>query len=76
MKSVKILIAVLTLSVFSFAQNYNDALLLSEPGLFSSARALGMGNSYTALSDDYSAVVFNPAGLGLAKKWDCPSHSI
>lgn len=47
------------------AQNFNDALKLSEPGLGSSARALGMGNSFTAVSDDYSAVFFNPAGLGL-----------
>ncbi|RLC52781.1 MAG: hypothetical protein DRZ79_00580 [Candidatus Cloacimonadota bacterium] len=28
-----------------------------------SARAVGMGNAYTALSDDASAVFFNPAGL-------------
>lgn len=68
MKSIKIIIAVLAFSALSFAQNYTDALLVSQPGLFSSARALGMGNSYTALSNDYSAVVFNPAGLGLAKK--------
>lgn len=49
------------------AQNFNDALKLSEPGLGSNARALGMGNSYTAVSNDYSAVFFNPAGLGLIK---------
>ncbi|MBU2493713.1 MAG: hypothetical protein KJ571_13885 [Bacteroidetes bacterium] len=47
------------------AQNFNDALRLSEPGLGSSARALAMGNSFTAVSNDYSAVFFNPAGLGL-----------
>jgi long-subunit fatty acid transport protein len=52
------------------AQNFNDALRLSEPGLGFSARALGMGNSYTALSDDYSAVFFNPAGLGLLKRME------
>ena len=68
MKSFKTLIAVFCISFTSFAQNYTDALLLSEAGLYNSARALGLGNSYTALSDDYSAVVFNPAGLGLVKK--------
>ncbi len=46
------------------AQNYNDALLLSVPGLYTSARALSMGNSYTARSNDFSGVLFNPAGLG------------
>ncbi|MGB5848052.1 MAG: hypothetical protein WBH40_06170, partial [Ignavibacteriaceae bacterium] len=69
MKFRIIIITVLSFATFSSAQNYNDALLLSEPGLYSGARALGMGNSFTALSDDYSAVIFNPAGLGLAKKF-------
>jgi len=64
-----ILLFVICGSSFSLAQNYNDALLLSEPGIYTSARALGMGNSYTALGDDFSAVIFNPAGLGLAKKF-------
>jgi len=50
------------------AQNYNDALLLSEPGLFTGARALSLGNSYTALSNDFSGVLFNPAGLGFINK--------
>ncbi len=69
MKFRIILITVLSFATFSSAQNFNDALLLSEPGLYTGARALGMGNSFTALSDDYSAVLFNPAGLGLAKKF-------
>jgi hypothetical protein len=68
MKLRIIIITVLSLAAFSSAQNFNDALLLSEPGLYTGAKALGMGNSFTALSDDYSAVLFNPAGLGLAKK--------
>ena len=68
MKSIIALIIVLGFSIQALAQNYSDALLLSEPGLYSDARALGMGNSYTALSDDYSAVTYNPAGLGLVKK--------
>ena len=51
-----------------FAQNYNDALLLSEPGLYTGARALSMGNSFTSLSNDISGLLFNPAGIGLVKK--------
>jgi hypothetical protein len=64
-----ILLIIICASSISLAQNYNDALLLSEPGIYTGARALGMGNSYTALSDDFSGVIFNPAGLGLAKKF-------
>ncbi len=74
MKTIKIillfvfLIAIIIEPVFS--QNFNDVLRLSEPGLQSSARALGMGNSFNAVADDYSAVYFNPAGLGLIKRFE------
>jgi hypothetical protein len=51
-----------------YSQNTNDALRLTYQGFGSSARALGMGNSYTALSDDASAAYFNPAGFGLIRK--------
>ncbi|MEN8193443.1 MAG: hypothetical protein ABFS12_11545 [Bacteroidota bacterium] len=50
-----------------FAQNSNDALRLTIPGIISNARSLGMGNSYTAQGNDYTSVVFNPAGLGMAE---------
>jgi hypothetical protein len=62
-----IALAVLLISSYSIAQNYNDALLLSEPGLNTGARALSMGNSFTSLSDDVSGLLFNPAGIGLVK---------
>lgn len=69
MKRIIALLSVIIISTLTSAQNYNDALLLSEPGFYSGARSLGMGNSYVALSDDYSSVFFNPAGLGLIKKF-------
>ncbi|MGE5352891.1 MAG: OmpP1/FadL family transporter [Acidobacteriota bacterium] len=47
-----------------------DAFRLSDIGLGSSARALGMGNAYQSLSDDYSAASFNPAGFGLLKRME------
>ena len=50
-----------------FSQNYNDALRLAYPGIGSNARALGMGNAYSALSNDFSGTFFNPAGLGFVK---------
>jgi hypothetical protein len=67
---MKIRIAILFIGLCfqsSFAQNYNDALLLSEPGLYYGARSLSMGNSFTSLSNDFSGVLFNPAGIGLIK---------
>lgn len=52
------------------AQNAGDVLRLSEMGIGSNARALGMGNAYTGLSDDFSAASFNPAGLALLKRME------
>jgi hypothetical protein len=63
-----IIIAVLTTAIYP--QTINDALRLGYPGLGSSARALGMGNSYIGLSDDASAGFFNPAGFGFLKKME------
>ena len=36
--------------------------------MYTGARALSLGNSYTALSNDFSGVLFNPAGLGFINK--------
>ncbi len=73
MKTLQIKISLLLIFFFInsnnlFSQNINDALRLGESGLGSNARALGMGNSYTALSDDNAAAFFNPAGFGLINK--------
>lgn len=69
------LIGVLILNFFIIsgtvnAQVESDPLRLSDIGLGSSARALGMGNAYQSLSDDYSAASFNPAGFGLLKRME------
>ena len=32
------------------------------------ARAVGMGGAYTGISDDYTAMYWNPAGLGQMKR--------
>lgn len=65
--TIKLLIIFTLLTTVTFPQNVRDALRLGVPGLGSSARALGMGNSYIGLSDDASAAFFNPAGFGLLK---------
>lgn len=46
------------------AQFPEDALRLSMPGLGVGARALGMGMAYTGIANDFSAIYWNPAGLG------------
>ncbi len=63
-----ILISIIQVSSIVVGQNSNDALRLTIPGIISNARALGMGNTYVTQGNDYSAMVFNPAGLGLADK--------
>ena len=69
MKILKVLVLMIVmLSTFGKAQNITDALRVSESGLGVGARALGMGNAYNAISDDGSAMYFNPAGLGMMKR--------
>lgn len=37
------------------------------------ARAIGMGNAFTCISDDVSAIYYNPAGLGQLTGWESGS---
>ncbi|MEG8947613.1 OmpP1/FadL family transporter [Rosettibacter firmus] len=67
-KTFLVTILILVSYNFCLSQNFNDALRLTEPEIITGARALSMGNAYTALSNDFSATLFNPAGLGLIKK--------
>jgi long-subunit fatty acid transport protein len=56
--------AVLALAVApAFAQFPEDALRLGFSGYGVGARSLGMGNAYTGVANDYSAIYWNPAGL-------------
>jgi long-subunit fatty acid transport protein len=62
----KRLLTIITLSLGlgqAFAQFPEDALRLSTPGFGVGARAMGMGNAYTGVASDFSAIYFNPAGL-------------
>jgi long-subunit fatty acid transport protein len=72
MKTKSILLIAIILIGFNTisAQNFNDALRLSDPEILTSARALGMGNAYLSLSNDFSASLFNPAGFALIKKME------
>jgi hypothetical protein len=45
------------------ATSDNGIKSFSIPQPFMSVRAMGMGNAFTALADDYNALLYNPAGL-------------
>ncbi len=70
MKKIWILSVVLLTSAAVYAQNELDALRQSQPSFGVGARALGMGSAYTSIADDYSAMFFNPAGLGQIKRFE------
>lgn len=53
-----------------FAQGLTDAVRSGSQGIGVGARALSMGGAYSALSDDYSALYFNPAGLGQIRRFE------
>ena len=65
-------LALVLLSVFTVqAQNEAAAELLfrgSEIGVGS--RAIGMGGAYVGVADDYSAIFWNPAGLGQLRRME------
>lgn len=50
------------------AQNDADALRYSMLNYGSTARSLGMGNSFGALGADFSSLAGNPAGIGLYRR--------
>ncbi len=69
LRIVKIFVGIILAIIFSsnlFGQNENDALRLALPGIISDAKTLGLGNSNITRNGDYSAMVFNPAGLALS----------
>ncbi len=58
---------ILTFTISGYAQYPEDILRLSlsSPGV--GARSLGLGMAYTGVANDYSAIYWNPAGLGQLK---------
>jgi hypothetical protein len=60
MKAFIVSLIAMCLSVNSFAAN------ISNNNNYNSMRALGMGNAFTAVANDYSLIFYNPAGF--AKK--------
>jgi len=68
---MKKLILVLLLSLnFVFAQFPDDALRYSTLNSGVGARAIGLGFTYIGVSDDYSAIFWNPAGLAQIRRFE------
>ncbi len=49
----------------AFAQNDSEGIHTRIHHSYQSIRAMGMGNAFVAVTDDYSALFYNPAALGL-----------
>ncbi|MDH7514355.1 MAG: hypothetical protein QHI48_00565 [Bacteroidota bacterium] len=72
MKSIAPLARVILLMVAawatSYAQSIEDALRIALPPQTINARSSGMGNAFIGVADDFSALFWNPAGLGLLRE--------
>lgn len=73
MKKIPFIVLLLTLQANLYSQNYfsqtpPDAYYFSKFGNLTDARGMSMGNAMSVLSDNYSAVVLNPATLGLSRR--------
>lgn len=58
----------ISLTINAFAQTDADVLRYSMLNYGSTARSLGMGNSFGALGADFSSAMMNPAGLGIYRR--------
>jgi len=67
-KLLSLLGMVILLSPVLHAQFTEDALRFASPGRGVSSRALGMGNAYIGVADDFSATYWNPAGLAQMRR--------
>lgn len=61
--------SLLTLALLSFSQAVfaGNSLSTKIHNQYVSLRALGMGNAYTAVADDYTLIFYNPAGFAKKK---------
>ena len=68
-KFVFILIFVFTFGLSSFSSAQEGIFFLGEE-LGVGSRAMGMGGAYVGIADDYSALYWNPAGLGQIRRME------
>lgn len=68
-KTMKVLILLASIFITAaIAQTPDEAVFLMEDETGIGVRAMGMGNAFTAVADDYSASYWNPAGLTMLKQ--------
>ena len=67
-KLILILIGIILISPVAKSQFIEDALRFSQPNSIITARAGGLGTAFHGVSDDFSALYYNPAGLSLMQK--------
>ncbi|MBN1406830.1 MAG: outer membrane protein transport protein [Calditrichaceae bacterium] len=67
MRILKLTLITLIFSIQLTAQTAEDAVNLLEDEQGFGLRAMALGNAYTALANDYSAIYYNPAGLADVK---------
>jgi len=64
-----IVLIVMVMSVITFLQAQEEIFFLGQE-LGVGARAMAMGGAYVGVADDYSAMYWNPAGLGQIKRME------
>ena len=74
MRKTTVFVAAVTLvsvlaTPLAFGQQISDALRVSRQGVHFDARALGLGNTYSTIGNEFSAVRFNPATMALSRKF-------
>ena len=65
-----IIIFLLLICTTIYAQDAGEASSLLDNQYGFGAKSIAMGGAFTAVSDDYSAVFWNPAGLSQIKKME------
>ncbi len=68
MKKIIITILFVSISAISFAQGAYEAFRFSQDEFIGSARYVGAGGAFSATGGDFSALISNPAALGLYKR--------
>jgi len=63
-----VLLLTICFNSVAFSQFIEDAIRFAQPNSGTGARALGLGNAYIGVADDFTSVWWNPAGLGQIKK--------
>jgi len=67
-RAVKAVLGIIVLFPFSlFSQSVDDAIRISRQGINFNGRSLGMGNAYSTIGYDFTALRMNPATLGFSE---------